>query len=65
MHLMTQIEKSVQSKLQVAEFNKRFSRMTRTMLATQFSVDPEDLSLPFNCYVFFKDNLISKKYLNS
>ena len=31
---MTQIEESVQSKLQMAEFNKRFSRMTRTMLAT-------------------------------
>ena len=34
MYLMTQIEKSVQSKLQMAEFNKRFSRMTRTMWAT-------------------------------
>ena len=31
---MTQIEKSVQSKLQMAEFNKRFSRMTSTMWAT-------------------------------
>ena len=30
----TEIEKSVQSKLQMAEFNKRFSRMTRTMSAT-------------------------------
>ena len=34
MYLMTQIEKSVQSKVQMAEFNKRFSRMTRTMSAT-------------------------------
>ena len=34
MYLMIQIEKSVQSKLQMAEFNKRFSWMTRTMWAT-------------------------------
>ena len=34
MYLMTQIEKLVQSKLQMAEFNKRFSRMTRTISAT-------------------------------
>ena len=34
MYFMTQIEKSVQSKLQMAEFNKRFSLMTRTMWAT-------------------------------
>ena len=55
---MTQIEKSAQSKLQMAEFNKRFSRMTRIMWATNLmSTDPKDLFRGW--LICLQDNAIS------